>query len=162
MISFKKMTQDEFDAYCNDSIKSLADETARAFGLDSSEALRRAQASFNRLLPDSSPNQPDQFLYSVIDEQEQRIGAVWFGIKRDKPQPEVYLWDIVIDQQHRGCGYGRAVMLALENEVRCLGLSTISLNVFRHNLAAKELYEKLAYKPISQPSPNSTIMAKHI
>jgi len=36
-------------------------------------------------------------------------------------------------------------MQALEERVRHLGLSTISLHVFGHNHAARALYEKLGY-----------------
>jgi ribosomal protein S18 acetylase RimI-like enzyme len=155
MVRLRRMSQAEYEDYYKDSVRSLAEELTRAGGLSLQDALAAAQRSFASLLPDGSPSATDQYLYSVL-EGEQKIGVLWFGIKRDRSKPEAYVWDIVIEQPHRGKGYGKQTMLALEEEVKGLGLSRISLNVFEHNVKARQLYERLNYKTTSR------IMAKEL
>jgi ribosomal protein S18 acetylase RimI-like enzyme len=67
------------------------------------------------------------------------------GIRRDKTKPYAFIWNIEIDPNHRGKGYGSQTMLALEEKVKELGLATIGLNVFGHNGTAIRLYQKLGY-----------------
>ena len=50
----------------------------------------------------------------------------------------------------RGNGYGRAIMLAGENECRRRGYARLDLNVFGTNRTAISLYESLGYTVSSQ------------
>jgi ribosomal protein S18 acetylase RimI-like enzyme len=155
MIRLCKMSEVEYEVYYKQSVQSLAEELTRAGGFSFQDALVAARRSFVSLLPEGSPNAIDQYLYTLL-EGEQKIGVLWFGIKRDRSKPEAYVWDIVIEQSYRGKGYGKQAMFALEEEVKALGLSRISLNVFEHNVKARRLYEQLNYNTVSR------IMAKEL
>jgi GNAT superfamily N-acetyltransferase len=52
----------------------------------------------------------------------------------------------LIEEAHRGQGYGRQSMLALEEKAKGLGLRTLALHVFAHNAEARALYEGLGYE----------------
>ena len=58
---------------------------------------------------------------------------------------EAWLYDITIDPDERGKGFGRAAMVALESELRSLGHVTVTLNVWGGNVIARGLYTSLGY-----------------
>ncbi len=142
------MTQSEYDDYYPTSVRHLAGEMAKARGVTSDEMMDAAKKSFETLLPAGNINVPDQYLYNILTD-EQKIGVLWFGIKRNQPVPEVFIWDIIIESESRGKGYGKLAMSALEEKVKCLGISRIALNVFGHNKTARKLYESLGYETVS-------------
>lgn len=148
MVNFRGMSKSEYDDYYKESLQSLVNELARAYDLSEGEALEIARKSFEKLLPEGHPAAPDQFLY-VIEESRRTIGVLWFGIKRDRQVPEAYIWDIFIKPEFRGKGFGKQALLALEEEVKSLGLFRISLNVFGHNDVAQRMYKRLAYRTVS-------------
>jgi len=60
-----------------------------------------------------------------------------------------WIYDISIDEEHRGKGYGRALLNGLEQVAREHGLESIGLNVFAGNDYARRLYERAGYEPTS-------------
>ena len=52
-----------------------------------------------------------------------RVGTIFLGIR----DGGAWLYDITIDEPERGRGYGRAAMIALEDEARALGHDTMAL-----------------------------------
>jgi ribosomal protein S18 acetylase RimI-like enzyme len=70
---------------------------------------------------------------------------VWFAERGVPEPPHAFIYNIEIDETQRGKGYGKATMLALESEVRALGLHRIGLHVFGHNETAIRLYERSGY-----------------
>lgn len=142
------MTQSEYDDYYPTSVRHLAGEMAKARGVTSDEMMDAAKKSFETLLPAGNINVPDQYLYDILAD-EQKIGVLWFGIKRNQPVPEVFIRDIIIEPESRGKGYGKLAMSTLEEKVKGPGISRIALNVFGHNKTARKLYESLGYETVS-------------
>jgi len=60
-----------------------------------------------------------------------------------------WVWDVVIDPEHRGQGYGRAAMQLAETYAHARGARTLGLSVFGFNSAARGLYESLGYETTS-------------
>ncbi len=60
-----------------------------------------------------------------------------------------WVWEVVVDEQHRGRGLGRAAMLLAEEQARAAGAVELGLNVFGYNTVARALYESLAYETLS-------------
>ncbi len=148
MIKLCRMTPAEYENYYPNAVQNLANETAKANRVSPDETLCSARRCFETLLPEGNLNVPDQYLHNILLD-ERKIGVLWFGIRRNRMVPEAYVWDIVIEPSSRHQGYGKQTMLALEEEVRTLGISRISLNVFAHNIRAQNLYERLGYSAIS-------------
>jgi ribosomal protein S18 acetylase RimI-like enzyme len=57
-----------------------------------------------------------------------------------------WVWDVKIDEEFRGRGYGRQAMLLAETLARKEGALTMGLNVFGHNQVARTLYSSLGYR----------------
>lgn len=150
MIKLRRITQAEYEDYYPNAVQNLANETARANCVSPDEMLGSAERCFKTLLPEGNLNVPDQYLHKILVD-ERKVGILWFGIRRDPTTtvPEVYVWDIFIEPSSRHQGYGRQTMLVLEAEVRALGISRISLNVFAHNNTARKLYDGLGYNAVS-------------
>jgi ribosomal protein S18 acetylase RimI-like enzyme len=155
MIALQPMTQEEFDDYMSRALPHLASELAGARGLDPAAAADMAQESFRALFPEGKAAAADQYVFHVVAGGA-RVGALHYGVRRDRAEPYLYVWDIVIDDEHRGRGYGRETMAAVEAGARALGVRAIRLNVFGRNAVARALYEREGYEA------ESLVMVKRI
>jgi len=144
MVSLRRMSQAEYDAYYPGSLQSLADELARAYDLDPEDGLKEARKSFASLLPDGKVDVPDQYLYAIEADQV-KVGVLWFCVRRARKVPEAYVLDVVVDEPHRRRGYAREAMVEMERLLRALGVTRVALNVFEHNRGAQQLYARLGY-----------------
>jgi ribosomal protein S18 acetylase RimI-like enzyme len=86
-----------------------------------------------------------QFVLDVVEKGE-RVGTLWLSSSSPQNTDEWYIYDIVVDEAHRGKGLGRLTMLAAEDFVAAHGGTRIALNVFGPNRAARSLYESLDYQ----------------
>ena len=57
----------------------------------------------------------------------------------------LYIYEIAIEPEHQGRGYGRAAMRLVEDEAARRGIARIELNVFGGNDVARGLYRTLGY-----------------
>ena len=57
----------------------------------------------------------------------------------------LWIYEIQVEEQLRGRGYGRAAMLLAEDEARRRGIDRVALNVFGGNEVARNLYRSLGY-----------------
>ena len=73
-----------------------------------------------------------------------KIGHLWLGPAGGDPE-RWWVWDVMVDEEFRGRGYGRRAMLHAEELARENGASTLGLNVFGHNAVARKLYSTLGY-----------------
>lgn len=78
-------------------------------------------------------------------ESDRSIGRVWFAKREIDGVQLAFLFDIHLDEDVRGRGFGRRAMQLLEEEVQARGLQTIALNVFGGNEVARGLYASLGY-----------------
>jgi ribosomal protein S18 acetylase RimI-like enzyme len=54
-----------------------------------------------------------------------------------------------VDENHRGRGYGRELLAALEQRIRATGVRDLSLNVFGDNAPARRLYVSAGYREVA-------------
>lgn len=145
MIQLRPMSDAEFDAYLEQLIPKYAREGARATGMLPEEALKFARNQISRLLPDGRRTTDHHFI-TVVDDCGDTAGILWFAERLDRDPPDVFIYDIVIEESRRGRGFGSASMRALEEEVARIPLNAISLHVFSTNQSAIRLYERLGYE----------------
>jgi len=62
---------------------------------------------------------------------------------------EQYLYQITVDENVRGRGYGRMMLQALEALLAAEGVETLRLNVFHWNRVARGLYDSAGYEVLS-------------
>ncbi len=73
------------------------------------------------------------------------LGLVWIALDRPRAG-HAWIYDIEINSEHRGKGYGRALLQATEQESVRHGAKSLSLNVFGTNTVARGLYETSGYE----------------
>ncbi len=149
MVKLIPMTENEFKAYLDYSVREYAEDNVRVGYWDESEALQKSKQIHNQLLPNGLPSK-DQHLFSIMDETSGGVvGMLWLEIKPDRPTPAAFIYNIRIKEGLRGRGYGKQTLHAAENLLRSMNIKTLSLHVFADNTAAKRLYEKVGFETIS-------------
>ena len=144
MIHLEPMTESEFNAFLTDAIRDYAQDKVDAGNWEASEALRRSAAEFQNLLPDGLAT-PEQHLFTIKDETGAAVGMIWFAVDSTQPRSGAFIYNFLIHAPYRRRGYATQALAAVEDEVRVLGIDTLSLHVFGHNTAARALYEKTGY-----------------
>lgn len=145
-LSLRAMTVDEFDVFLARSVRGFAAEQVVSGKWSAEEAEARAVEQTNLLLPQGLDT-PGMLLLVAENIDGIKIGHLWVTLQAT-PGSGVGAWIyyIEIEPEHRGKGYGSALMLAAEQEVALHGVSTIGMNVFGWNSIARSLYEKAGYQ----------------
>ena len=107
--------------------------------LDSGLSLEEAEENIAR----TNVLAEGQFFLSVLREGE-KVGSLWLGL-RNGVGPDWWIFDIVIDEPHRGGGLGRPTLRAAEEFVLARGGTRLGLNVFGSNEVARHLYDAAGY-----------------
>jgi ribosomal protein S18 acetylase RimI-like enzyme len=148
MVTLPPMPTDVWDAWRAASIRAYARDMVRVGSWPAEGAEARGASLFARLVPDGQSTAGHEFR-SVVNEAGETVGAVWFAPDGEIGRGAAFLWDIAIDPEHRGRGYGRAAMEALDALVRALGYDAIRLHVFGDNDVARHLYRAVGYSETS-------------
>ncbi|MDU5111714.1 MAG: GNAT family N-acetyltransferase, partial [Clostridium sp.] len=119
-----------------------AEEKVKSGNWKKDDSLSLSQSEYNKLLPDGVDT-INNYLFSIIDENNNIIGMIWIN---KKDSNSCFIYDIYINDKFQGKGYGLMAMKEVENFAKSLGAETIGLHVFGHNNRAIKLYEKLGYK----------------
>lgn len=142
MSILREMSNIEFNKYLDKSIKAYAEEKVKSGNWKKDDSLSLSQSEYNKLLPDGVDT-INNYLFSIIDENNNIIGMIWIN---KKDSNSCFIYDIYINDKFQGKGYGLMAMKEVENFAKSLGAETIGLHVFGHNNRAIKLYEKLGYK----------------
>jgi ribosomal protein S18 acetylase RimI-like enzyme len=153
MVILKPMTATELQRFLEPAIAEYAHAHVEDGLWVETDALEKARKEFYDLLPDGVAT-PNQYLFTLLNEAQQEVGVLWFAMRESQGQPAAFVYELRIDEPFRRRGYASQAFREMENKVRALGWSRISLHVFGSNRAARDLYEKLGYKA------TNVIMAK--
>ncbi len=143
MLKLIPMSQLEFDAFLERTIPEYAADHVCAGQWLESESLEKSRKEFEDLLPQGL-NTEDNFLYTLVD-GDKAVGMIWMKIKRH-PSISGFIYDVFVDERFRGKGYGKNLMLLLEEKARGKGLGSLELHVFGSNNVALKLYEIIGYE----------------
>ena len=91
--------------------------------LDAVEALEKSRQETERLLPQGLQSK-DHYLFSLYD-GDQAVGIIWLKANMDRPVKSGFIFDVEIKEEFRGKGYGKQIMLLIEEKARELGLKSI-------------------------------------
>ena len=84
--------------------------------------------------------------YSLKEiDSEKIVGGLWYMIMEQSGEHIIFVVDIQVYQGFRRLGYGSQAFRILEQYASDRGISSIVLNVFEHNVAARAMYNKLGY-----------------
>jgi RimJ/RimL family protein N-acetyltransferase len=145
MVALVPMTENEFEMFLQYLTQDYAQDHVKAGRWSEEEAMQEAQQEIQRYLPQGL-HTPEHYLFMLRDEQrEANVGVLWFALQKRGGEQQAFIYDIEVFEEFRRRGYATQAFLLLETRVREPGASSIGLHVFGHNLAAREMYEKLGY-----------------
>jgi len=144
MVTLEPMSPEIWMRWRATTIAGHAHDQIRIGAWPAEGAEARAAAVLAVLLPDGQATTDHQFK-SILNEDGLVVGALWFAPDRGDGRRAIFIWDIVIAEDFRGRGYGRAALAALEPIARSLGYDEIGLHVFGDNEIARDLYRSAGY-----------------
>lgn len=146
MITLKKMTQTAFEQFERHAIADYQKQKMIAEHLSEDTAATLSRTSHEELLKNGLET-PNHFLFSVIESaSNNNIGYVWFGLQEIGKHKRVYIYNLTLDEAHRGKGYGSQLMALIEKAAKELDAHDLKLHVFSHNKVAQNLYKKMSFQ----------------
>ena len=142
------MRPDEFQGFLAESLVSYARGIAEQGGATEDFARRKSEEDHARILPQGLDT-PNHWLFVVESPSGERVGVLWLAELEQGGHRNCFIYDVEIDEPHRGFGYGRDAMLLAEEEARKHGLKRMALNVFGGTEVARNLYRSLGYAETS-------------
>lgn len=149
-LSVRTMTPSEYEAWLHQLSRDFAEAKISAGDWPVEGAFERAWEEITVSLPQGLDT-PDMLLLKAILPDGTPVGRLWIGLEHPRGAPDcAFLHDIEIEAEHRGRGFGRALMVAAEQAVAERGVGGLALNVFGENKTAIGLYESAGYRVTSQ------------
>jgi ribosomal protein S18 acetylase RimI-like enzyme len=143
-LRLRPMTAAEFSVWRERILPGYAAAHVRAGVWSAGEADSRAAKLIGRLLP-VGVETPEMLLLAAETSDGTSVGMVWLVLDRPRPGA-VWIYNIEVFSDHRGKGYGRALLEATEQHSMEHGAEEIGLNVFGGNAVARSLYESSGYE----------------
>ncbi|MFC8132435.1 GNAT family N-acetyltransferase [Streptomyces sp. NPDC057302] len=137
----REMTEAEYEVWLAREKEDYA-QTWIERGVPEAEARAKSDADHADHLPQGLAT-PGTSL-SVLTHEGTKVGTLWLALR----DGDAFVFDVEVDEEHRGRGHGRSLMLLAETQARAVGLRRIGLNVFAGNTPALRLYESLGYEPV--------------
>lgn len=139
------MRAQAFVAFAEASIADFAHDNVQAGRWLASDALQRARAEFDRLLPQGLHTSGHHF-HEIQDAADtETVGYLWFALQETDGVRSGYVYNIRIKPEFRGRGHAKAALELGERLAVAEGASGIGLHVFAFNTSAQALYRSLGY-----------------
>jgi ribosomal protein S18 acetylase RimI-like enzyme len=149
-LTLRPMTETEFAEWNDASAQEYARIQVAAGVWSAEQAVAQSLTQRRALLPDGVATTGMVLRRAELPDGTP-IGITWIGLSHPRGTPDcAFLYDIEIDEPHRGKGYGRALLSACEDLVAARGIGALELNVFGDNTAALRLYETSGYRVVTQ------------
>ena len=129
----------EFVAWLPLLREDYAQDLVRDYGMSADKARAKAVAEIDG-------HRPAGHFVFVIELDGEPVGHLWLVERRDAYEPILVVYDIDVDEPHRGRGYGKAAMVFAEEQARRRGLTRIALHVGARNDVARNLYRSLGFE----------------
>jgi ribosomal protein S18 acetylase RimI-like enzyme len=143
-VELRPMSAGEFEPWLFRIRDGYADSMMRHAGVREEAARVKAAADTESAFPEG--RLADGQSVFVVEADGDPVGVLWVAERAtDVDGRALFVYAIDIDEEHRGRGLGRAVMLLAEDEARRRGIERIALNVFGGNEVARNLYRSLGY-----------------
>jgi GNAT superfamily N-acetyltransferase len=139
------MTKAAFDAFIEISMRDQAQGQVQASNWSAEEADELIKKQRDQFLPDGLAT-PNHFFFTIEDKDSAtKVGGLWYTVVERDGKRQFFVMDIQVYDDYRRRGYGTQAFRMMEEKARKVGITTISLHVFKHNRSARAMYEKLGY-----------------
>jgi GNAT superfamily N-acetyltransferase len=148
-VQLQPMSEKDFEIWRKNSLEDYANDLAKSGLVDKEKSKEAAKKEFDKLLKDGYHTENNDFFYIVDKEDGTKVGTFWILYREDQNPKQYFIADIMIFEDYRRQGYGRATMLQCEDLAKANGAKKLRLHVFGFNTPAVSLYTQLDYQPIS-------------
>jgi ribosomal protein S18 acetylase RimI-like enzyme len=149
LLRLEPMNADEYESRRGSAIDDHAGGIAEVQAIPFDEARQASERQIGEMM--SKGVQTPGMLLRTAWAGDRQVGWIWIGLPHTPDRPETaWVYYIAVDPDHRGNGYGRAMLLAAEQELSCQGVPRLGLNVFGYITAAIGLYRSLGYEVTAQ------------
>jgi ribosomal protein S18 acetylase RimI-like enzyme len=142
-VRLRPITPAEFPGFEAASRAGYAEGIELHGGQTHEAAQQKAEADFPAVLP-LGLDTPGHHIF-IVEADGSAVGRLWLAERELGGHRVLYVYDVTMDPEHQGRGYGRAAMRLAEEEARARGIGRIELNVFGGNDVARGLYRSLGY-----------------
>jgi ribosomal protein S18 acetylase RimI-like enzyme len=152
--TLRPMSGDELATRTTALLDDYTRDLRESRGLPLDQARSEAHRQVAELLPDGTATEGALLFTAEADGVP--VGWIWISLPTAPQRPDTaWIYEITIDAEHRGKGYGRATMRAAEDDLARRGVFRLALNVFGQNTTAIRLYESLGFRTTSQQMAKS-------
>jgi ribosomal protein S18 acetylase RimI-like enzyme len=141
MVKLVPMQNDAYEAFLELGVREYAEDHVRNGNWPAEGALERSRKEFEHYLPDGIHSR-DQYLWSILDEEDHKIGVLWVQVKEHK----AFVFDFRIEEAFRGKGFGKQSLMAMDEKLKSMNVESVALHVFGDNVTAQELYKKMGFR----------------
>lgn len=138
--ALRPMREDEYDAWRAQERDNYLTALAES-GVPREQAETAETTGFDRAFPDGLSTTGTAVLVLELD------GAPAGHLAWIRLTDPSWVGSVAVAPEHRGRGYGRALMRVAEDLTRDAGATSLGLNVFAANTSAVLLYDSLGYEP---------------
>ena len=146
MVELREMRQEEYPDYCQYFIDDYSQEIAKNYGHSLDVSIELAKKDLHRCFPKGLEGNDHSLLCidAEIDGELKLVGYLWHSVNiSDK---STFIYDFFVSSEYRGCGYGTQSILALEAQLKTIGVNQIKLRVAYHNERALKLYKDVGFE----------------
>ncbi|GAB3588923.1 hypothetical protein GCM10027446_00020 [Angustibacter peucedani] len=145
-LRYEELAGDDLARYLVHLEQSYADDMHALGGVPLEEARERARQSMVELFPDGTPA-PGNRLWRAVDGDGRAVGILWLAHRAaGTPGEHAWIYDVEVEADRRGEGFGRQLMQRAEEIAREWGLTSLRLNVFGDNEVARQLYRTQGFR----------------
>lgn len=147
-LRLRPMTEDEIARWIETGPEDYARQRAQV-GESEATARQAARDQYAIYFPGGTPAARHQLM--ILEHDGARIGMIWVGPHPRRPDAAeaAWLYNLEIDERHRGRGFGRAGLALTEAELSRCGITEFGLNVFAKNNTARQLYATAGFREVS-------------
>jgi ribosomal protein S18 acetylase RimI-like enzyme len=134
------MIEEQFQSYLEQAVHRYALENIKAGYRTEEDAESKSKEDHLRLLHNGLDT-PLNHLFVIKDPASgDQVGALWVKFEEDGSRSG-FIYDLFIEEEHRGQGLGKATIRALEKLAKERAVRVLYLHVFAHNPVAIRLYQ---------------------
>ncbi|PFG63059.1 RimJ/RimL family protein N-acetyltransferase [Thioclava sp. ES.031] len=147
MVKLRRMRADEFSAYVEYFVPDYAADISANYDVDIQTATKRAEQAVEESLAQGVET-PGQLLLCIVaerDEADTLVGYLW--CQSNAENQTVFISDFCILPPHRGKGFARLALAALNEWFSETEFGEFRLRVAAGNSIAKNLYLSAGFAP---------------
>ena len=141
-IRLRELGDEELPAYLDEARRFYAADMVAHGRMSAEHAREKSRRDHASLFPGGKRQAGHHVCAIEVAESGEQVGRMMYAL-RDRGV--LFLYQVELDPDARGQGYGREAMGLLEEEGRRLGATRIELNVFGDNDVARGLYRSLGF-----------------